>query len=139
MIALREGDGRHMDALAAQPARADLANRGDVEALLRHFYGQVLVDDTLAEPFAEIRINGLESHLPVMCDFGRQSCSAPGFMGAARYVLISPSMTGMGSPPVTSCVGSHCGIAPSTRCIRARSPSTRRSRRPGSPARCTAG
>ena len=34
----------HVDAPAAEPARADLANRGDVEALLRRFYGQVLVD-----------------------------------------------------------------------------------------------
>jgi hemoglobin len=46
----------------------DLACRGDVEALLRRFYGQVLVDDILVEPFAEIRISGLESHLPLMCD-----------------------------------------------------------------------
>lgn len=46
-----------------------MADRADVEALLRRFYGQVLVDDILAEPFATIRLNGLESHLPVMCDF----------------------------------------------------------------------
>ena len=58
-----------MDPLAAQPGRVDLADRADVEALLRRFYGQVLVDDILAEPFATIRLNGLESHLPVMCDF----------------------------------------------------------------------
>ena len=58
-----------MDALAAQPGRVDLANRGDIEALLRCFYGQVLVGDILAEPFAEIRLHSLESHLPVMCDF----------------------------------------------------------------------
>ena len=36
----------HVDAPAAEPARADLANRGDVEALLRRFYGQVLVDES---------------------------------------------------------------------------------------------
>jgi hemoglobin len=53
----------------AAPARGDLADRGDVEALLRRFYGQVLVDEILAEPVAEIRLTGLESHLPVMCDF----------------------------------------------------------------------
>jgi hypothetical protein len=35
-----------VDALAAEPARVDLANRGDVEALLRAFYGQVLVATT---------------------------------------------------------------------------------------------
>lgn len=42
-----------MDALAAEPARAELADRGDMEALLRYFYGQVLDDDILAEPFAK--------------------------------------------------------------------------------------
>ena len=50
-------------------AVADLACRADVEALLRRFYGRVLVDDVLAEPFAELRIRGLDSHIPVMCDF----------------------------------------------------------------------
>jgi hemoglobin len=54
---------------AAKPARLDLADRDDVEALLRRFYGQVLDDDVLAEPFAEVRMKGLDSHLPVMCDF----------------------------------------------------------------------
>ena len=32
-------------------AVADLAGRADVEALLRRFYGRVLVDDVLAVPF----------------------------------------------------------------------------------------
>lgn len=48
---------------------SDLANRDDVEALLRRFYGQVFEDDVLAEPFSELRAQGLESHIPVMCDF----------------------------------------------------------------------
>lgn len=47
----------------------DLAGRDDVEVLLRRFYGRALYDDLLGEPFAEIRAQGLESHLPVMCDF----------------------------------------------------------------------
>ena len=50
-------------------AVTDLTSRADVEALLRRFYGRVLVDDVLAEPFAELRIRGLDSHIPVMCDF----------------------------------------------------------------------
>src|SRR5947209_6245430 len=50
-------------------AVADLAGRADVEALLRRFYGGVLVDDVLAEPFAALRMGGLDSHIPVMCDF----------------------------------------------------------------------
>lgn len=48
---------------------ADLSTRADISALLRRFYGRVLVDDVLAEPFEAIRMKGLESHLPVMCDF----------------------------------------------------------------------
>jgi hemoglobin len=48
---------------------SDLANRDDVEVLLRRFYGRVFTDDVLAEPFTELREQGLESHLPVMCDF----------------------------------------------------------------------
>jgi hemoglobin len=47
----------------------DLATRDDVEFLLRRFYGRVFADDVLAEPFSELRAKGLESHLPVMCDF----------------------------------------------------------------------
>lgn len=47
----------------------DLASRADVEALLWRFYGQVLVDDVLADPFAEVRAKGLAAHIPVMCDF----------------------------------------------------------------------
>jgi hemoglobin len=50
-------------------ARADLANRADIEALLRRFYGRVLDDDALAEAFTEVRTKGLDSHIPVMCDF----------------------------------------------------------------------
>lgn len=49
---------------------ADVADRGDVEALLWRFYGRVLVDDLLADPFAELReVSGLASHIPVMADF----------------------------------------------------------------------
>ncbi|OCB30288.1 cyanoglobin [Mycobacterium malmoense] len=48
---------------------ADLATRADVEALLRRFYGRVMVDDVLVEPFAELQTKGLDSHIPVMADF----------------------------------------------------------------------
>jgi hemoglobin len=47
----------------------DIADRADIEALLRRFYGSALTDDVLAEPFTELRESGLESHLAVMCDF----------------------------------------------------------------------
>jgi hemoglobin len=49
--------------------RTDLADGTDVEALLRRFYGRVLVDDVLAEPFTDVRAAGLDSHIPTMCDF----------------------------------------------------------------------
>jgi hemoglobin len=69
-----------MDALAA---RVDLANRGDVEALLRHFYGQVFIDDTLAGPFAEIRTDGLDLYLQVMCDFWQTVLFRAGLYGGS--------------------------------------------------------
>lgn len=50
-------------------AGADLIDRADVEALLRRFYGRALDDGVLAEPFAELRAHGLETHVPTMCDF----------------------------------------------------------------------
>ena len=50
-------------------AGADLIDRADVEALLRRFYGRALDDEVLAEPFAELRATGLETHVPTMCDF----------------------------------------------------------------------
>lgn len=46
-----------------------------LDAVSRHcldtafFYGRALTDELLAEPFTELREAGLESHLPVMCDF----------------------------------------------------------------------
>lgn len=50
-------------------AVADIADRADVEALLHRFYGRVMLDDILAEPFTELRVSGLGSHIPVMADF----------------------------------------------------------------------
>jgi hemoglobin len=47
----------------------DLANRADVDILLRRFYGRVFADHALAEPFTELQAKGLDSRLPVMCDF----------------------------------------------------------------------
>ncbi len=50
-------------------AVSDLSGRADVLALLRRFYDQAMVDDALVEPFTELRITGLDSHVPVMADF----------------------------------------------------------------------
>ena len=55
--------------VAVDYTSTDLADRADVEGLLRRFYGRVLVDDVLAEPFTDVRTGGLDSHIPVMCDF----------------------------------------------------------------------
>lgn len=60
--------------LIGNPAEAtvpavDIVDRNDVYELLSRFYGRALVDDLLADPFAEVRQKGLDSHLPVMCDF----------------------------------------------------------------------
>lgn len=48
---------------------SDLTGRADVRELLSRFYGRVLIDELLAEPFTEVRAKGLDAHLPVMCDF----------------------------------------------------------------------
>lgn len=48
---------------------ADIGDRDDLEMLLRRFYGRAFADETLDEPFADLRAEGLDSHLPVMCDF----------------------------------------------------------------------
>lgn len=59
-----------MTELAERTGCADLADRDDVEVLLRRFYGRVLADDVLGEPFAEVREHtGLDAHIPVMADF----------------------------------------------------------------------
>ena len=50
--------------------RIDITDRADLEALLRRFYGTVLVDDILAEPFTAVReVTGLDAHIPLMADF----------------------------------------------------------------------
>ncbi|NMN99088.1 group III truncated hemoglobin [Antrihabitans stalactiti] len=59
-----------MDALhTGCTCRSDIADRNDVEALLRAFYERALTDELLREPFTPIRATGLDAHLPVMCDF----------------------------------------------------------------------
>lgn len=71
----------------AGQAVADLAGRADVEALLGRFYGRVMADDVLAEPFAELRSKGLESHLPVMADFWETALFRAGlYRGSALHV-----------------------------------------------------
>lgn len=67
-------------------AVADLGDRADVEALLRRFYGRVMLDDTLGEPFAELRSAGLDSHIPVMADFWETALFRAGlYRGSALH------------------------------------------------------
>ena len=128
-----------MDALTVDRARVDLATRADVEALLRRFYGQVLVDDILAEPFAEIRVNGLESHLPVMCDFWQTVLFRAGLYGGSAVRAHQPVHDRHVLTARHFLRWLKLWNTPSTRCIRAQSPSTRNSRRPESHGQCTAG
>lgn len=78
-------------ALASQSV-ADLAARTDIEALLRRFYGRVMVDDVLAEPFAELRVEGLDSHIPVMADFWETALFRAGRYRAAPCTSTGTSM-----------------------------------------------
>jgi hemoglobin len=65
---------------------SDISVRADVEALLRRFYGRVMVDDVLAEPFAEVRSKGLEAHIPVMADFWETALFRAGlYRGSALH------------------------------------------------------
>ena len=54
----------------AQPgAVGDLADRGDVERLVRGFYRRAFADELLGPVFLDVARMDLEAHLPVMCDF----------------------------------------------------------------------
>lgn len=59
--------------IAAMPgagaARRDLADRDDVEVLVRRFYTRAFADPLLGPIFHDIAQMDLEARLPVMCDF----------------------------------------------------------------------
>src|SRR5574340_751091 len=75
------------DQVPADQVPVDLATRADIEALLRRFYGRVLIDDLLEGPFVPIREKGLESHLPVMGDFWETALFRAGrYRGSALHV-----------------------------------------------------
>lgn len=52
-----------------EPAQHDLADRDDIVALLRDFYGRAFRDELLGPVFVDVARLDLEAHLPVMCDF----------------------------------------------------------------------
>ncbi|HVE25432.1 MAG TPA: group III truncated hemoglobin [Sporichthya sp.] len=54
--------------VAVRDAR-DLADRTDVETLVRTFYARAFEDPLLGHVFLEIARLDLDAHLPVMCDF----------------------------------------------------------------------
>ncbi|GAA2027000.1 hypothetical protein GCM10009819_07890 [Agromyces tropicus] len=47
----------------------DLRDRGDVERLVRAFYGRAFADPLLGPIFTDVARMDLEHHLPIMCDF----------------------------------------------------------------------
>lgn len=49
--------------------RRDIADRADIAALLRSFYGRAFQDELLGPVFVDVARLDLEAHLPVMCDF----------------------------------------------------------------------
>ena len=49
--------------------RPDLADRKDVDALVRAFYGRAFADSLLGPVFIDIARMDLRAHLPIMCDF----------------------------------------------------------------------
>lgn len=51
------------------PVRPDLADRADVERLVRAFYRSAFADELLGPIFVDVARMDLEAHLPVMCDF----------------------------------------------------------------------
>jgi hemoglobin len=49
--------------------RGDIANRADIAAVLREFYGRAFRDELLGPVFVDVAHMDLDAHLPVMCDF----------------------------------------------------------------------
>ena len=106
-----------MGQLTTAEAGADLVDRADVEALLRRFYGRALHDEVLAEPFAELRATGLETHVPTMCDFWETVLFRAGLY---RGNALRPTGRSTGGPRCrtgTSGAGSPFGTTPLTICI----------------------
>jgi hemoglobin len=50
-------------------SKHDIRDRRDIEALLEHFYAQVLDDDIIGFYFTDIMSFSLEQHLPKVTDF----------------------------------------------------------------------
>ena len=82
----------------------DLADRADVDPLLRRFYGRVLVDDVLAEPFTDVRVAGLDSHSEDVRLMGEVLFRA-GHYRAAPCTPTATSTIGLRCPLVTLSAG----------------------------------
>jgi hemoglobin len=83
----------------------DLADRADVDALLRRFYGRALIDDVLAAPFAELRAVGLHSHLPKMSDLWETALFRAGRYRGSALDAHREVTTGLHYPLSISCAG----------------------------------
>jgi hemoglobin len=53
----------------APTRHGDIADRADLAALLREFYGRAFHDELLGPVFVDIAQMDLDAHLPTMCDF----------------------------------------------------------------------
>lgn len=49
--------------------RADIADRGDIAALVTDFYTRAFADPLIGPIFTEVARLNLTAHLPIMCDF----------------------------------------------------------------------
>ena len=65
--------------------KPDIANRKDIEQLMRAFYGKLLTDENIAYIFTDVAKIDLEKHLPHLADFWEQNILGAGSYG--RNVL----------------------------------------------------
>ena len=90
----------------ASHPETDLADRADVEVLPRRFYGRVFDDDVLAEPFAELRVKGLDSRLSGDVRFLLNGpCPARVSITATLCWCTGSSTIGIRCAPTTSSAG----------------------------------
>lgn len=47
----------------------DIADRRDIDGLVRDFYGRAFADPLLGPVFVDVAHMDLEAHMPIMCDF----------------------------------------------------------------------
>ncbi|MBK8305279.1 MAG: group III truncated hemoglobin [Chloracidobacterium sp.] len=74
--------------------KPDIENRADIDLLMQNFYQRALADDVIGYIFTDVAHLDLESHLPIIGDFGRQCYFVPG--------LCQPGTKSVGGPSSAS-------------------------------------